>query len=191
MRTKRVITTKAVYFGTCQICGALQKLPKGRLSKHGYTKEWGFFNGMCAGAENKPFELSKDLIEGIIIAVKTQIQNLELEITKVQSDTSNVVPFREYRSGNGLVRSGYYWTTATVTEENGSLTITLADGKKFPGSRYGYYKLDSALDRLRLRRVEDIKATIKQRREYIQWQEGRIRDWVARPGELIPVSPGA
>lgn len=55
---------KATHQGTCQVCGAAQKLPNDLLSLHGYTVEHSFFEGVCKGAKNLPFELNKDLIEG-------------------------------------------------------------------------------------------------------------------------------
>jgi hypothetical protein len=48
--------------GTCQACGAVQAvMVKGLLAKHGYTVEWGFFNGVCTGADRLPLEVNKDL----------------------------------------------------------------------------------------------------------------------------------
>ena len=40
---------KATHDGECQLCGRMQKLPDGRLAKHGYTTRWGFFQGVCPG----------------------------------------------------------------------------------------------------------------------------------------------
>lgn len=48
--TKKTNANKATHSGECQCCGRKQKLPKGRLSNHGYTVEWGFFSGTCFGA---------------------------------------------------------------------------------------------------------------------------------------------
>src|SRR5262245_3379925 len=57
------MTRKATHFGTCQICGAVQKLPGGKLAKHGYTvSQWGFFAGTCSGSDHKPFETHTDRI---------------------------------------------------------------------------------------------------------------------------------
>jgi hypothetical protein len=38
----------------------------GVLAKHGYTVDWGFFNGVCSGAEDKPLEHDKTHTEAII-----------------------------------------------------------------------------------------------------------------------------
>jgi hypothetical protein len=53
---------KATHKGTCQICGRMQALPKGLLAMHGYDTAHGFFNGICRGSGNLPYELSCDMI---------------------------------------------------------------------------------------------------------------------------------
>lgn len=54
---------KATHYGTCQLCGSLQKLPNGVLANHGYQVEWNEYVGICRGSHHAPFELSKDLAE--------------------------------------------------------------------------------------------------------------------------------
>ena len=68
---------KATQIGTCQICGSVQKLPNGRLAKHGYTVEYGWgFNGVCNGSEKLPFEISKEYAESAWSSSKTSLENL-------------------------------------------------------------------------------------------------------------------
>jgi hypothetical protein len=55
--------TKATHYGTCQLCGSLQKLPDGVLALHGYQVEWHQFHGSCRGSGHLPFEQSKDIAE--------------------------------------------------------------------------------------------------------------------------------
>lgn len=57
---------KATHRGTCQACGRLQCVPSNLLAKHGYTVDWGFFNGVCTGSDRKPLEVEKTLTESII-----------------------------------------------------------------------------------------------------------------------------
>jgi hypothetical protein len=54
---------KATHYGTCQLCGSLQKLPNGVLANHGYQVTWHEFVGICHGSHHAPFELSKELAE--------------------------------------------------------------------------------------------------------------------------------
>ena len=68
---------KATQIGTCQICGSVQKLPNGRLAKHGYTVEYGWgFNGVCNGSGRLPFEISKEYAESALASSKTSLENL-------------------------------------------------------------------------------------------------------------------
>ena len=55
--------TKATHYGTCQLCGSLQKLPNGVLAIHGYQVAWSQFHGTCHGTGQLPFEQSKDAAE--------------------------------------------------------------------------------------------------------------------------------
>jgi len=59
--------TKATHNGTCQACGRSQAFYRGTVAKHGYqVKGWGFFHGVCRGAENKPLEQEKTITEATI-----------------------------------------------------------------------------------------------------------------------------
>lgn len=59
----------ATHKGTCQACGRLQKLPKGRLSNHGYTVDWGFFQGVCSGAKALPLEEDRSVLDATVAAL--------------------------------------------------------------------------------------------------------------------------
>lgn len=63
---------KATHEGTCQICGRLQALPSGRLSKHGYDVLFHFFRGVCPGAGHKPLELERTLADEVATSLATQ-----------------------------------------------------------------------------------------------------------------------
>jgi len=47
---------KSTHNGTCQVCGALQALPRGVLAKHGYDVKFHYFHGVCPGAGHLPLE---------------------------------------------------------------------------------------------------------------------------------------
>ena len=53
----------ATHTGICQLCGKRHMLPGGKLAKHGYTVDYGYFNGTCRGSDELPFEQSKDVAE--------------------------------------------------------------------------------------------------------------------------------
>lgn len=64
---------KATHYGTCSFCGSLQKLPNGKLSKHGYDVRFGFFNGVCRGSGLSPFETTKQDAEGFLSFIESAI----------------------------------------------------------------------------------------------------------------------
>lgn len=66
--------SKATHNGHCQVCGRTQAVNSktGRLAKHGYTVDWGFFNGVCHGSGNLPLEVDTTV-------TKTTIEKLTKE----------------------------------------------------------------------------------------------------------------
>jgi hypothetical protein len=59
-------TLQATHRGTCQACGRAQAYYKGAIAKHGYTVQWGYFHGVCRGAEALPLEQDKSITEATI-----------------------------------------------------------------------------------------------------------------------------
>lgn len=53
------MTTASTHTGICQACGRRQAVHvnTGLIAKHGYTTEYGFFNGTCGGSDALPLEL--------------------------------------------------------------------------------------------------------------------------------------
>lgn len=68
---------KATHRGTCQCCGREQKLPGGVLSKHGYTTEWGFFEGTCTGAGRLPLEKDRSWLDATVENLRAEADVLE------------------------------------------------------------------------------------------------------------------
>jgi hypothetical protein len=75
----------ATHVGECQGCGRTQMLPEGRLSLHGYTVRWGFFEGVCQGAAHPPLEVSKDLCIQLAAATFERLQILEATIAELEA----------------------------------------------------------------------------------------------------------
>jgi len=65
----------ATHYGSCQLCGSLQKAPGGYLAKHGYDVKYGFFNGVCRGSNELPYEVSCDLLVSVLASIKISIAN--------------------------------------------------------------------------------------------------------------------
>lgn len=69
---------KHTHKGTCQVCGSVQAITgeAGVIAKHGYTVEWGFFNGTCSGSHSKPLEQDKWLTEKMINHLRAEGQEM-------------------------------------------------------------------------------------------------------------------
>lgn len=96
--------------GECQICGSIQKLPSGNLALHGYeVAKYGFFNGICPGSRNLPYEKSCDLVKQSIIDMKKRITDTKNEISKlmvVPKEPFAIVRYKEpkgYRIGRHML----------------------------------------------------------------------------------------
>lgn len=86
---------KATHNGTCQACGAVHAVnaKTGRLAKHGYTVKWGYFDGVCMGADELPMEHDTEVAERVIESLNQQAHALE---TKTIDDVVAV----EVRTGH-------------------------------------------------------------------------------------------
>lgn len=73
--------TTATHNGTCQACGRQHAVnPKtGNLAKHGYTVDWGFFNGTCSGSDRAPLEIAAEHNIEIIVALRARAAELDAE----------------------------------------------------------------------------------------------------------------
>lgn len=79
--------------GICQACGRRHAVnPKsGKLAKHGYTVDWGFFNGTCQGSDHPPLEQDTTLNIAIVAELRQRAARLDVqaegEILKVEVQT--------------------------------------------------------------------------------------------------------
>lgn len=81
--------TKATHNGTCQVCGNVQA-HNGSMAKHGYTVDWGFFNGVCRGSDRPALELDKSIAEQTILDCNAEAARLEA----LTLDDIKLVPIR-------------------------------------------------------------------------------------------------
>ena len=60
--------TKHTHTGTCQLCGRNHAVNNatGLLAKHGYTVDWGFFHGVCEGANHLPLQKDRSLLDSTV-----------------------------------------------------------------------------------------------------------------------------
>lgn len=195
------MSAKATHMGECQICGRKQKLPSGKLSKHGYTKTAGFFEGTCEGADQLPFEQSKDLCAGAVLRAERLLQ-VHTE-SSARWKTGPIEPGKAwdyvYVESRPYRRGHYVWQLVEIIERYGEWD---EDGTTH---RYSDFK---AVVNGREQRVGDVRSTmesicrtmntiyaeraidpvIREIERYIVWQNGRMLNW--KPRRLKPIQEG-
>lgn len=77
---------KSTHLGECQICGSQQCLPNGKLAKHGYNVEYGFFSGVCCGSGYLPFEQEKRILENVVISIRADADRMSKYISMMQDE---------------------------------------------------------------------------------------------------------
>jgi hypothetical protein len=183
MNTVTKSSRSATHRGTCQKCGALQKLPAGRLSKHGYTTKWGFFSGVCNGSHELPYEQSCDLIKGYINWAYDE--KLRLLTWAVELETPATEPKAWVHDYN--VQSGRrYWRQAEIIIGPYGYAQYLGEDGKAKNAAGPFTKdvlgLASNLNRTR---AYSIRREVAELDTYIKWQTERVTSWA--PVELKPI----
>lgn len=127
---------KSTHSGHCQACGSLQKLPNGKLSKHGYTVTHGFFSGVCAGAHALPFEQSCELVKDFIANAQQHLDRVTAFQAKLRTaaDDNKGWARVSYKDPRGYGYSDKrVWEVVTFNAD----VITSNDGT-FKYMRYSY-----------------------------------------------------
>jgi hypothetical protein len=114
---------KSTHSGHCQVCGCVQKLPNGKLSLHGYTKEFDFFQGICHGAQALPFEQDISLIQAAIERAKESAKNIrenaKKAIEKASFDKLWVSVYKSAQYFNRItIPSRYVWEQHQARSKN-------------------------------------------------------------------------
>ena len=71
--------------GNCQCCGREHAVVDGRMAKHGYTVESGWFKGVCAGKHFAPIQVSREQTDTLIATVRKQVLEMIAKADKVAS----------------------------------------------------------------------------------------------------------
>ena len=115
--------------GHCQVCGRIQAVDVTHnfIAKHGYTVDFGFFNGVCEGSGELPLEIDKSLTEETIV-----------ELTDYLASQSTYLEGLESGKVENLM---YYWVTFQVSEEEGEedKVIGISNSKKLFDSYVNKY----------------------------------------------------
>lgn len=180
-------TNKATHSGTCQVCGRLQKLPGGVLSKHGYeVARWGFFNGVCWGEGHVPFEVGTDCLDRAINGAQDRVDKINRAIETLMAEPiTNTAPVRQYI---GRRQEQYREVLVTLVPDSTNYFYLeqYADGTIDRFARHSNRTpLAEIVTGLRKGRVRRYQEDIAELHKYIAWQQGRIHNW--KPGKLTPV----
>lgn len=182
----------ATHYGTCQACGHLQKLPEGRIAKHGYTVEHGFFDGECFGSGHLPLQISCDLVKESIPRAEMQIETISKRVAKLR------VPATEPKG----------WVMKTIYHGRKQMSMPVEvdiqvgpDGRPFYVYEEPYYRAKRRVDAIQLSYqiktdldmanhlnggfATRLERQIPAIREYIAGQKQIVENW--KPTELIPV----
>lgn len=72
--------------GNCQCCGRRQAvLDTGLMSKHGYTVDNGWFNGVCNGQRHQPMQKDRTHTDAVIEHVRNECHTLDLIVAKLRN----------------------------------------------------------------------------------------------------------
>jgi hypothetical protein len=208
------MASKSTHQGHCQVCGRPQMLPGGKLSKHGYTKRWGFFSGVCSGADHLPFEQDISLIEGMIkwstkesASLVTRAEQLEQPATEAVGVCHVYMSHRDAPQVIRWGRSEYEWVQGAIVKKDmghGLKWAVQVDSGRFKGLEFGIGDPGFQWDAVNKCSIEitplmvashhnadyakrSVRPKAEQLAKYADWQRKRIEGWVPHPEKLIPV----
>lgn len=77
--------TKIQLRGHCPCCGREQAvLSNGRMSKHGYTVENGWFQGVCTGDSHQPMEVDASTTLALVERIVSEVAELKQKLYKME-----------------------------------------------------------------------------------------------------------
>ena len=84
--------TKTQTRAICQICGREQAVLKsGRMSKHGYTVDHGWFNGVCSGEYHVPVQVSREETDKMCADIRSQVATIRMQADAMEAGTIDPV----------------------------------------------------------------------------------------------------
>lgn len=180
----------ATHRGTCQVCGRIHRVndKNGTIANHGYTVDWGWFNGTCRGSKNLPFEKSCELVKQSIEWSNDRIASLnaEIETTREWTVDSEII-VRVHIGYSRHNKSGYYNVKATIADDifrfnRNNLGVRFTFNGEEHSNDYkgsGYPKTKEELLAIYIaNRVAFIEKEITNVISYRTEQERRVNAWV-------------
>jgi hypothetical protein len=178
------MNNRATHLGLCQVCGARHKAGRHdkRLALHGYTVQFGSFNGSCRGSGELPFELSCDLVKWSIASAKEQVEKLSHKVAALEAGAGELVyPFEE-RIGRTRLQM---WRACRVEKiERGVKLVSLVGAREQNLS--SIHTIERGEQYVREVALRHYKSETEQLERYAKSQEERLVGWCVR--ELSPIS---
>lgn len=182
---------QSTHSGHCQICCRLQKLPGDRLSKHGYTKEYGFFNGTCFGSDALPFEKDISLIHQMIKLQTENAKNIRATAAKHRAtpvDINNawIYHYKEATWARGDRHSYYMWIQSPVIFKNHRIHYMFREKEVYKHNTvYNEERMMENLVEWHEDRAKAYDKEVEAIDTYIAMQKARIKGWKPHPEKLI------
>lgn len=104
-------SSKIQFRGICQCCGREQAVVRGRMSKHGYTVEQGWFSGVCTGQHYAPMQHDRKEADSIAAIVSSQAAALRAAAAAL---TVATVPADRMVDTNRSRREGAKWVAIQI-----------------------------------------------------------------------------
>lgn len=154
---------------TCQICGRPIKAKNGIIAHHGYKRPGdGWQTASCAGAREKPYEISCNVLPPTIASIKAHIARVE---TKLENHMNN--PPKTL-----TIMMGAPWSRQIPKE----VTIPKNfDSKKLPCCLNELYCYEGEFIDIKRRLQQDIKYS----KQDLIFMEERLKNWVAPSQEKL------
>lgn len=168
----------ATHDGTCQICGARQRLPGGLLAKHGYDVQHGFFNGVCIGSDHAPFEEDCLLLARTLGDFRTYVAREAAALAALQARTPDpadvTYPHRDVilRGPLSARPDGVYITDARTGKEARVQVLGTPE---------------SAAERLHRELIGSAEVQLRMSERDLQRMQARLQGWA--PAPLLPLTP--
>ena len=188
---------QSTHKGTCQVCGAVQKIQNNGSSNvfiHGFTKTNGWWNqNECFGSGHKALEVSCDMVENSIARAYDQRDKLRDQASAQEEETADLIAYVPWADKWNDV----HWLRGTVVSHQYEVNHYIQDGDvhsfayqvKLPNgeiqervsSNRDFKTEDECLYTFREKEINRLSKIIAEINEYAQHQSEVIDNWVEKP----------
>lgn len=168
--------TRLQYRGHCPCCGNQQAVLNngtGTMSQHGYTVEYGWFNGVCQGHNYKPMELEREGAEHFISMVLAEVSKMEKKLDSYEAGTSHPTSIKSLFGGTKAKNIPWEEASEYLQKQTLEAEIWKLKGRIKQGKSYAQY-LATLLEAVHGKPLLEINI------------EAEKKAHAARPKELAP-----